>query len=490
MTRLAFLTHRYLGIALGLIMLIWCLSGVVMMYVQYPALTPEDEVRTLDALYLSRCCTVPAAVAVGASPSRVRVEMLDGRPVLRLWRGFEREVWDLVTGKRLPPFDENDASAIAERFAKHAGVAEFAGPRLIERDQWTVYGAYNPYRPLYKFVGSDRRATQWYISSQTGEVVQATNGRVRFWNWLGAVPHWLYPTMLRQHTQLWSQVVIWLTIVGTFLTLLGAYIGLRQYKTRRSGRFSPYRGAALWHHYAGLIFGLFTLIWLVSGFFSMNPWGVLEGRSFADESARLRGGALSVDQAFAASLASLAGGTLPVGTVRLDAHKVDGVQFLVAWDRGGTRRLVEDSFDPARHGAERRYVKAAEALRPGVEALESGWLRTEDAYYYSHHDIVQFPVYRVIYADGERFYLDPLTAEPVFAVDSNRRLYRWLHYGLHRGDFAFMRGRPLWDVIMVTLLGGVTIGVATGVWMGVRRLSRWRVPTTSGARQRLEANLR
>ena len=108
-------------------------------------------------------------------------------------------------------------------------------------------------------------------------VVQATTRGERFWNWLGAVPHWLYPTLLRQHTQVWSQIVIWLTIFGTFLTSLGLYIGIKQYKSRRSGRYSPYRGAALWHHYGGLVFGVMTLIWLVSGFFSMNPWGRARG---------------------------------------------------------------------------------------------------------------------------------------------------------------------------------------------------------------------
>lgn len=482
MTRLVFLAHRYLGIGLGLIVLIWCLSGVVMMYVQYPALTLEDEVRTLDTLDFSHCCTLPTAVASGEPPSRVRIEMLDARPVLRLWRGFEREVWDLATGKRRGRLDGNDARGVAEQFARHAGIEAFAAPSLIVRDQWTVYGAYDPYRPLYKFVGSDPGATHWYISSQTGEVVQATSGSVRFWNWLGAVPHWLYPTLLRQHTQLWSQIVIWLTIVGTFLTLLGLYAGFRQFKTRRSGRYSPYRGAALWHHYAGLIFGVFTLIWLVSGFFSMNPWGVLEGRSFADENARLRGGELSVDHLLTESLVGLAGGTLPAGTVRLEAHKVDGTQFLVAWDRAGTRRRIDDDIEHALHDAEQRFAKSAEALRPGVDVLESDWLRAEDAYYYNHHDTVRFPVYRIVYADGERFYLDPVTGELVFAVDTDRRLYRWLHYGLHRGDFAFMRERPLWDAVMVTLLGGVTIGVATGVLMGFRRLSRRRAPSTSGLR--------
>ena len=38
------LLNRYLGIALGALMVIWCLSGVVMMYVSYPALSRDARV--------------------------------------------------------------------------------------------------------------------------------------------------------------------------------------------------------------------------------------------------------------------------------------------------------------------------------------------------------------------------------------------------------------------------------------------------------------
>ena len=104
--------------------------------------------------------------------------------------------------------------------------------------------------------------------------------------------HWVYPTALRQHTAVWLQVVIWLTVVSLFLTVLGIYIGIRRYRLSDSERRSPYRGWWLWHHYLGLAFGLFTLTWLVSGLLSVNPWGAFEGRSFARETARLRGAEL------------------------------------------------------------------------------------------------------------------------------------------------------------------------------------------------------
>jgi hypothetical protein len=38
-----------------------------------------------------------------------------------------------------------------------------------------------------------------YVSQSSGEVAQMTNRAKRAWNWVGAVPHWLYPTILRKN---------------------------------------------------------------------------------------------------------------------------------------------------------------------------------------------------------------------------------------------------------------------------------------------------
>jgi uncharacterized iron-regulated membrane protein len=39
--------HRYLGIAIGLLMAVWFVSGIVMMYVGFPRLTEAERVRAL-----------------------------------------------------------------------------------------------------------------------------------------------------------------------------------------------------------------------------------------------------------------------------------------------------------------------------------------------------------------------------------------------------------------------------------------------------------
>ena len=41
---------------------------------------------------------------------------------------------------------------------------------------------------------------------------------------------------------LWTRTVIWTSILGTFLTLVGLYLGIAQWGRGKDGRLSPYRG--------------------------------------------------------------------------------------------------------------------------------------------------------------------------------------------------------------------------------------------------------
>jgi hypothetical protein len=476
MNRYLFLLHRYLGIGLGLLVAIWCLSGIVMMYVEYPELSPDEAAAALQPLSLRACCRLPRPLAAYRDEplAGLRVEMIAATPVLRLeFASGTRHTIDLASGSLLAPLDAADAGRAADAFATTAGIGNFSYEGAIERDQWTVYGAYDVHRPLHKFAGSDGAGTQWYISSRTGEVVQITTAHERFWNWLGAVPHWLYPTLLRQHTAIWAQLVIWLTIAATFLTVLGIYVGLRQFKARRSGRYSPYRGAALWHHYAGLAFGILMFTWLVSGFFSMNPWGLLQGRSFDDERARQRGADLVLNDELVRDLESLASFGLPADTVRLEGHMIDGRRFFAAWNSSGQRVLTNETLDEVLPFTQNAIFDAARRIRPSHDVATEGWIDEDDAYYFSHHEKRPLPVYRIVYLDGERFYLDPLTGAIVYAADASRQSYRWLHYALHRADFsAFIRARPVWDLFVLPLMFGVSLSALTGAWIGIRRVRR------------------
>lgn len=447
------LAHRYLGIAVGLLMALWCLSGMVMMYVPYPQLTEDERVQHLQPIDWRQCCAAPSGPVPG-----FQIEMVGAQAVLRVGN----QVTDLATGASV----ESVSQDVAARWG--------SAPQLLERityDQWTVQVSHGPDRPLLHFALNDARGTELYVSSVTGKAVQQTTSRQRLWNWLGAVPHWLYFTTLRAHSELWSQVVIGSSLLGCFLTLTGIYVGLKQLKRRSSGRWIPYKGFQYWHHAVGLCFGLFVLTWVVSGLISMNPWGFLEGDGF-DEPTRLRGAPLSMSQV-TATLNALAHSSLHADVVQVQSAPLAGRLFVIAQRATGERIRLDELANPAPLSPDELRAIAT-TIFSGESSLEL--LLHEDEYYFSHHrEHARLPAYRLIANDhgNTRYYIDPVSGEILRKVDRDNQWYRWLHQAPHRFDFSVLsRSRPLWDLLTLALLSGATVVCAIGAYLGLRRLTR------------------
>lgn len=470
--RILVFTHRYVGIAIGWLMLLWCLSGLVMVYVSYPELRNAERQSVLNTLDVANCCNVPPTLfAAEARISTMSVEMLVDRPVLRVQPDIGPAAFvDLRSGKAIESIAQRTALAAAQQ---HLPVGNTSTPQilgLIERDQWTVYPRYDDVRPLYHLALHDTAGTQVYVSSVDGKVVQKTTRMQRFWNWLGAVPHWLYFTMLRQHAELWSQTVIWSSTVGCFLTLFGLYLGVWQLRRKSDARlYSPYRGWKYWHHVPGLLFGVLVMTWVFSGLLSMTPWGWLASEGSGEEAQLVRG-ELPTWQSVHESLQQLSVAILPTNTVHIESSVVQGkLHYLVSTRDGG--RMRHDAYWQIAPLAEAVQQRLARQLVPAGKAE---LLTSEDEYWYSvGRDRVVLPVIRVQSTDGTRYYLDAISGELLQKMDDSTRWYRWLHSGLHRMDFsAVVRARPVRDLLMWLLLSGATVVCATGAWLGVRRLRR------------------
>jgi uncharacterized iron-regulated membrane protein len=464
---MSFLVHRWLGIALALLMAVWALSGITMMYVSFPETTADERVAGLQPLDLSGCCE-NAALPDGTIDS-ASVEMLAGSPVLR-WTTSDGTGMNGLDGTP-PLIGEREAGTIAATHMRKAfGVESAPKVEQIDRDQWTVYGRFRQHAPLYKASFADGPGTVLYVSGATGEIVQDTVRHERFWNWLGAVPHWLYFTAFREQQPLWYNFVVYASLLGVFLTVTGIYVGIRMYG--RGPRKSPFRGIALWHHWAGLIFGIATLTWVVSGLASMNPWGWLESEGPGEELLNLAGRPMEGADA-AALVRALAANPQP-GIVSAEATVQDGRPYAILVRQDGSRvRATLPDLRPAAPADEELEAQAV-ASKPDVRISSAQTIAEGDAYHYSHHTPAILPAFRVIYANADetRLYFDPRTGELISYADAPSRAYRWWHYGLHRLDFSGLNARPLWDFIMLPLIAGISVLCLLGVWMGWRRLAR------------------
>jgi hypothetical protein len=464
-------THRYLAVAVGLLMTLWCLSGFVMMYQGYPYLTEQERVRGLAPLDLGNCCAAAELpFADDAAAPDVRIEMLLGTPVLRVTTSFGRPVaatgtFDITTGERVPELSLAQVREVAAEYGRGHGIVgapSVDGP--VDTDQWTVQTAPRQ-QPIYRARYGDAARSEIYVSGASGEVIQDTTRRERVLSWLGAIPHWLYLVELRRNGPLWSAVVIWSSLLGTFLTATGLYVGVARLKRTKSGGWSsPFRGWWYWHHIAGLAFGVLTLTWIFSGLMTMNPWGALAGTGAPQYVATMRGTATwrDVRQFLEAAPASVSGDVAVIATGSFDDRL-----HAVAVDAGGNRTRLDSAGAEAPLTLEDIERAVARLGLPAEQSL----LTQEDSFYYGHKSDAELPVVRVILGDAERtrLYIDPVTGV-TRGVDAVSRWSRWLISGLHDLDFAGLRVRPVWDVVVLLLLAGVTGVCVTGTWLAWKRV--------------------
>lgn len=461
--RALLLVHRFLGLAFGALLLLWCGSGVVMMYVSYPKLAESRRLQTLTPIDW-QACRLETLQFPNTGTATARVEMLDGRPVLSLRESGGSRLIDLASGASSRRVPAQQAAAAAAAYAPGNSRSR---PQLlaeIELDQWTVSGQFAADRPLYHFGFDDHAGTELYVSSVTGRLVQATTRRQRFWNWLGPIPHWLYWTELRRHPRHWSGLVIAGALLGCLLTISGLWLGFQRLPRRLA--LAPASRARAWHRASGLVFGVFTLTWLGTGLLTMQPWGLLESPAFPRETLYGRApSATRLEQAMRALQSALAGSSF----VSVEITHLDGEPSFLASTADGRRQR----FDAAgRLAPLSEQDFAALARRLGSQEAALRLVRADEDLLAQRGQPVTLPVYQVLLPGSERnaLYLDATSAAPIAQIDRNARVLRWIE-GLHRVDcLSVLRRRPLWDALVLLLLSGVGLTCGTGIWLGYKRL--------------------
>lgn len=464
--RWLYLTHRWVGIASCLLFAMWFVSGLVMLYVPYPELKQPEWLAGQRPIAWAAVKVAPPAGESGD----VSLEMLGDAPVWRVGGKDGSRTYLAANGRPAPEVTEAEARTVASLFG---GVPAKAA-ELIHNDLWTVAGGYDKHRPLWKVSLAGEGGRVLYVSSRTGAVVLDTNRRERFWNWLGSIPHWLYPTALRELPEAWRQVVLWVSgpcIVGALAGLLIGVLRVRPGKHRFSrNRVTPYRGWMKWHHVAGLVGGVFLLTWIFSGWLSVDPGRYFRQGGVSDEARETYAGAAPMPTVNLRKLALLA-----PDARRIEWREAAGRHFLRVEAPGrGDRDLDPATLRP--FSGDRVAIRArAAALVPGAHMAAVDVLTAPDAYWYAVDDEVALPVWRVKFDDPARtwVHIDPVTGELLGAIDARDRAYRWLYDGLHRWDFGPLArdfAARQW-VIWLLSLAGLVISVSS-VWIGWRRLRR------------------
>lgn len=487
MKRYLFLAHRWLGIALGVFVLLWIVSGVVMLYVGYPKLTGGEHLSRLAPL-AGDCCVAPGVAlraAGGARPtSRLRLTSAGGSPRYLLDHGDGPLIAvDAQSGRRIERIGPGEALASARQFAGGAAVRLLD---LIEEDAWTRNHALARERPLYRVQSADAEGRLLYVSSHTGLVVRDATARERAWNYLGAWLHWLYPLREVLPKAAWAVALVYGALLAGLMVLLGLLVGVLRWRFAgryRNGSRSPYPGGVgRVHHVGGLLGGGVLLIWLLSGMLSMEPWGLFQSRS-GISAGTLAGAPLPLD-ALSDDLHSSLQRLREAGieAVELDWYMLAGEPYLLGRDARGETRLLALGDAAARLRLPRAELERAVQQAWPELAPTFDWLEQADRHYYARSEPSLYsdlprrlPVLRVRFDDPAATWLhiDPYSGAVIEQLDERRRAVRWVFKLLHSWDWLPLLQRPwLRDRLLLAGSAGVLLLAASGVLLGCRRLRR------------------
>lgn len=518
--RWLYLIHRWAGVVLCLFFAMWFVSGVVMMYVGYPKLTPHERLTHLAPLDAAQIAITPEQALAAAGKTRADAPGLQlsasqgGAPVYVVPASMPGsapgsspaapKVVDAATGLLLPKADATTAQATALAWFGDAYAAHYDG--LVDEDVYTHSGALDVHRPLHRIDMSDPARTRLYVSSATGAVVLDATRNERAWNYVGAWVHWLYMFRGNALDPWWHDIVVWLSVAGVVLALTGTIVGMLRWRFSRpyaSGSRSPYRDNMMrWHHISGLLFAAITITWIFSGLMSMNPWKVftstaapLARSAYADGSAAgsAAGSANGspngspAGSANAAANAPLASprdliAALPAAPRELSWARNAGQDVVLARGAAGAPQVLSATQATPYAFDDAKLRQAATQLLPGATLREVQVLRQYDVYYYARdehamlgHVEKPLPVWRLVYDNPQAtwIYLDPHTGQIQGRQDRSGRVSRWLFAFLHSWDWTgLLSRRPLWDALLIFLsLGGAALSL-TGVVIGWRRLGK------------------
>ena len=509
--------HRYLGVAFCLIFVSWFASGIVMVYKRLPEYSAEERLARLPSLDAATVRFTPAeameAASVQQPARRVVLTSLQSRPVYRFTVDGGTATVFADEGSYLDPVEPEAALAIAvDAFPESQGTARHL-TALEQADQWTINNRFGVSGALHKIALGDPAGTEVYVAGATGAIVMKTDRSSRFWGYAGPVMHWFYFTPLRaERGALWSNLVIYGSVVGCLLCVLGLVIGVYRFSAarryKRGTSVTPYVGWMEWHHYAGLLFGVFTFTWVFSGLLTMTPWNLFaQGGPTLAQARAIRGDGVALDRFTSTPAAAIAEFQKQFQPKEVELLQFMGAPFYAAYQRAApsarphqeaarfstpgeelSRVLVSGGAAPhVKDGFTRdELLAAARAAMSGMEPVEVTWLTDVDAYYYERSGGgARLPALRAKFNDEDEtwLYLDARDGSLAQTEVRGSRAERWLYQSFHSLDFPWLYQTPwAWYPLIILLsLGGLALSLTSTV-IGWRLLRAKANPMVEPAR--------
>lgn len=481
--------HRWLGVLLAPMMLVWFLSGIGMLFYAFPKVGNRDLIyRDTIGGNLPSLEQILQHLPEGEKAKSLKVTTLGGQPIVSLTTS--NSTFNFVADTLLTPIGEASVgyNYIIEMAGRWSEYPIKKVDELHRLDAWIPYSAHKKHFPIYRIKYTDPQKSYLYLSSQTGEALQYCTQRERIEGALSVIPHMLYFWQLRQNRDVWLAVVTWLSGLCAFMCLAGLVVGVQRTvvlyrKRRRIG--IPYRRKIYRYHFLfGFIFGIFALMFALSGLLSMQDLPSFIVKQHNPDLPRL---ARRSDRPHFESFQLDYRKVLQLGRVKEIVFEQFGQTpyYTVAY-RDTVVKLDATASTLKPLFLSEEVVLAR--IKKLVEAPLSIALLTEyDNYYVSTINSATLPVYKVVAEDPDRsfFYVTP-TEGKVRYYSTNGRVKKWIYPAFHSLRIKYFAHRSALRKFIITVVsvGGVVLS-ATGVLIGYnacRRVYRKRSSRTRDAK--------
>lgn len=482
------LTHRWIGIFACLICLVWCLSGIALIYIVEPKVMDAEYRASLNPIEFSQVRVDPTAAlrasAITGFPSQMRLEMLGGRPVYFVtdWKGTQSAVFG-DTGEKITKTDAARALAIARDYT-HSNRPTYI--KLVDSDRWTFKRSFDgaaaginadALRPYHLVALHDDADRQIYISARTGAVPMDTSAHDRFWSWFARVPHLIELPVERSVAGPWRQFFLWSTALSTALAVLGIVLGLLRLSPSRrypEQRITPFRGWMLWHQILGLIGGTALFAWAATAWIYMHPGQWLSPGAESTATMQRYAGHNAAD--FPLSAMRL-GQIAPPGAIYTGFSWLAGKPLAYFGFRDGHIASFDGATGEPVTLSPQTLVNAAKRIVPDAPVTHAELRTSPDRYWHSFKgDVRKLPMFRVEFADAKRtwLHLDPATGELMQTKTAADRTYFLFFNEIHKFDFYSFKEPYRQIVVWILMLLATAISV-TGVVIGWKHLVRMRL---------------
>ncbi|WP_223671272.1 PepSY domain-containing protein [Kangiella shandongensis] len=213
--------HKWLGLIIGLQLLLWVVGGFVMSFFDIEQVRGEDRIAEQKQADLSQPLTVTASQAMslsGLNAEQVVLKSWLSKPVWLVKEGKTEVLIDAIRGEVLTPLSETMARQVA--ISDFSGEEAIAQVSLIENPLGEVRGKT---LPLWQVTFSDDDETRVYVSQHSGEVVARRNDTWRLFDFF-----WMLHIMdYDERTDFNNPLLIFAALLAILMSISGLYLVLK-----------------------------------------------------------------------------------------------------------------------------------------------------------------------------------------------------------------------------------------------------------------------